>query len=222
MTIRQTYAKSAQCALAPLPIHMSPLAKRTSTFVSLLLFSAITSLQGLSYAQTLPSASVLANEQNIKGWEQLKEQSLRYTRDYDPARVAFTKASELSPTFVEPLLGLGCLAMIEGNIDEALRFYTKSIQIQPTAYALFFRGFVYQKKKRFSTAQEDYFALFSSSPDLSMVGLYTVAEATGDAAGKEMYMSKYRSITGQESKVSPGCINIGRFKIANPAQAQVK
>jgi tetratricopeptide (TPR) repeat protein len=166
----------------------------------------------ISHGQSLPTVPNAAYELNITGWEQLKEQSLRYQRDYGPARVAFTKATELAPTYVEPLLGLGCLEMINGNIDGAVRIYTKSIQIQSTAYALFFRGFAYQKKKLFSTAQEDYINLLTSSPELAMVGLYGVAEATDDAAGKDMYMAKYKAITGQEFMVSPGCINIARFR----------
>lgn len=166
----------------------------------------------LTHGQNLQTDPNAAYELNIEGWEQLKEQSLRYRSDYAPARVAFTKATELAPTYVEPLLGLGCLEIMDGNKDKALRIFTKSIKIQPTAYALFFRGFVYREKKLFSTANEDYFRLLGGSPELALMGLYKVAEAKNDAVGKEMYLAKYKALTGQDSMLIPGCTSFDRFE----------
>ena len=48
--------------------------------------------------------------------------------------VAFERASELAPDFVNPILNIGNLYWKDGDVENALRFYRKAIEVDPSAY----------------------------------------------------------------------------------------
>lgn len=69
---------------------------------------------------------------------------------------SFEQSLHFNPNRFNAWLGLGVLAQKHGNLEEAIRDLSRSVQLQPTAQAYFVLGRAFEQAGRFEEAREDY------------------------------------------------------------------
>jgi superkiller protein 3 len=79
----------------------------------------------------------------------------------------FLRAVRLNPNQFNAWLGLGLLAQKQGNVQEALADFTRSLEIQPTAEAYFDLGEALAQSGRIPEAIAAYQQALKLNPDLS-------------------------------------------------------
>ncbi len=114
------------------------------------------------------------------------------TGEYRNAEMEFTQAIRLSPTDSKALFGLGCCHHAYGNLDNAIKYYTKALTYSPKFTAA---------RKNLSMAEDDknrgaiYYMFDRNSEPLARLNLIT-------SESKKTYILDHKAahITGYDSK----------------------
>jgi len=121
-----------------------------------------------------------------RGWRE------RARNNYDQAITTFKLALEKTPQSAEAYIGLGNIYEDKKDYNQALKYYSKAIEIKPKSGYFWLRGDVWRRRNDCERAIEDYTSAITKDPSF--------AAAHTDRGFCYMSMGKYETALADYKK----------------------
>ena len=108
------------------------------------------------------------------------------------ARLHMEKANQLHPEGFAPLIGLGIVSLTQGSLEDAERYFRKTLEHSPNLYAYNNLGLIYYYRGQYDLALRNWKALLKETPDkpLNMLNVADAFRQLGRRDESDVYYSQ--------------------------------
>jgi tetratricopeptide (TPR) repeat protein/TolB-like protein len=118
---------------------------------------------------------------------------LQYAGDFKAARRHLEKAHELHPDGYAPLVVLGGIDLLQGNLESAETYFRKAIERSPNAYSYNNLGLVYYYRGQYELALRNWEAVLKEAPEKPLYRA-NVADALRQLGEREQAGKHYKKV----------------------------